>query len=203
MDIIKQPNSNENIECHPFGTFIFSNVKVMMIGSFPPPRSKWRMEFYYPNFHNDMWRIFGLVFFENKDYFVSKEGKSFDVGRLSTFLIEKGIGIADMGEEIKRLKNNASDKHLEIVKPLDVTALLPQIPLCHAFITAGEKATETLRMHISDKMKQPPVGGCQSFNHIGRTFSFYRLPSSSRAYPMPLIKKAEIYKQCFIDLGIL
>ncbi len=103
MEITKQPNSNENIERHPFGTFISSNVKVMMIGSFPPPRSKWRMEFYYPNFHNDMWRIFGLVFFENKDYFVSKEGKSFDVGRLSTFLIEKGIGIADMGEEIKRL----------------------------------------------------------------------------------------------------
>ena len=97
----------------------------MMIGSFPPPRSKWRMEFYYPNFHNDMWRIFGLVFFENKEYFVSKGNKSFDVNRLSTFLKEKGIGIADMGEEIIRLKDNASDKYLEIVKPLNVSALLP------------------------------------------------------------------------------
>ena len=203
MDIIKQPNSNENIEYHPFGTFIFSNVKVMMIGSFPPPRSKWRMEFYYPNFHNDMWRIFGLVFFENKEYFVSKGNKSFDVNRLSTFLKEKGIGIADMGEEIIRLKDNASVKYLEIAKPLNVSALLPQIPLCHAFITTGEKSTETFRMHVSDKIKQPPVGGCKSFNHLERAFTLYRLPSSSRAYPMPLIKKAEIYKQCFIDLGIL
>ena len=134
---------------------------------------------------------------------LNKDGKSFDVNRLSAFLKEVGIGMADMGEEIIRLKDNASDKYLEIVKPLDVTALLSQIPLCHAFITTGEKATETLRLHISHKIKQPPVGGCEPFNYLGRVFCIYRLPSSSRAYPMPLIKKAEMYKQCFMDLGIL
>ena len=198
-----QPANGENIERHPFGTFISSNIKVMMFGSFPPPMSKWSMEFYYPNFYNDMWRIFGLVFFDNKNHFLNKDGKSFDVNRLSAFLKEVGIGMADMGEEIIRLKDNASDKYLDIVKPLDVTALLSQIPLCHAFITTGEKATETLRMHISHTIKQPPIGGYESFNYLGREFCIYRLPSSSRAYPMPLIKKAEMYQQCFMDLGIL
>lgn len=196
-------HQNKNVELHPLKPFISPNVKVMMIGSFPPQRTKWRMEFYYPNFQNDMWRIFGLIFFDNKDCFLDNTGKSFDVLLLKSFLAEKGIGIADMGEEVIRLKDNASDKFLEIVKPLNLSQLLHEVPLCHSFITAGEKATETLRMHISHKIKQPPVGGCESFNYLDRKFSLYRMPSSSRAYPMALAKKAEIYKQCFKDVGIL
>ena len=175
----------------------------MMIGSFPPARSKWNMEFYYPNFQNDMWRIFGLVFFEDKDYFLAADKKSFDLNLLKSALTEKGVGIADMGEDVIRLKNNASDKFLQIVKPLDISAILHQIPLCQTFITAGEKATETLWLHFSDKIKHPPMGGCESFNYFEREFSLYRMPSSSRAYPMSLIKKSAIYKQCFKDIGLL
>ncbi len=169
MDNTIQGTLSKNIERHSFGAFLSPNVKVMMVGSFPPPRSKWRMEFYYPNFQNDMWRIFGLVFFDNKNHFVNKDGKSFNVSFLREFLIDKGIGIADMGEEVIRLKDIASDKFLEIVKPLNITTLLSKITLCHAFITTCEKSTETLRLHISDKTKQPPVGGCESFNYLNRT----------------------------------
>ena len=35
------------------------------------------MHFYYPNFINDMWRIYGQVFFHDKEYFVDKERKTF------------------------------------------------------------------------------------------------------------------------------
>lgn len=194
---------NTNTEIHPLKPLIYPHVKAMMIGSFPPARSKWRMEFYYPNFHNDMWRIYGLVFFDNKDYFVAEDGKFFDVDLLKSFLSEKGIGIADMGKEIIRLKDNASDKFLQIVNPLNVTELLHEMPGCHAFITTGEKATETLRMHISPEIKSPKVGRSTTFNHLGREFNMYRMPSSSRAYPMTLTKKTEIYKQCFQEIGIL
>ena len=203
MSKIVKSTLNNKIERHTFEPFISPKVKVMMIGSFPPARSKWRMEFYYPNFHNDMWRIFGIVFYENKDYFLNKDEKSFDENHLKSFLLEKGIGIADMGEKVVRLKNNASDKYLEIVKALNVTETIHQIPLCEAFITTGEKATETLRLHISHKIKQPPVGGHESFIYLDRKFDFYRLPSSSRAYPMLLVEKAKIYKQCFEDIGII
>lgn len=194
---------NNIIEKHPLQPFISPKVEVMMIGSFPPARTKWNMEFYYPNFQNDMWRIFGLVFFDCKDYFLVDDKKSFDINLLKSTLTDKGIGIADMGQEVTRLKNNASDKFLQIDKPLNLSEILYQIPLCNNFITAGEKATETLRVHFSDKIKHPPVGGCESFNYLERDFTIYRMPSSSRAYPMPLIKKAEIYKQCFKDIGLL
>ena len=82
---------NNKIESHPLKPFISPKVKAMMIGSFPPARSKWKMEFYYPNFQNDMWRIFGLVFFDNKEYFLTEDKKSFDVDLLKTTLIEKDV----------------------------------------------------------------------------------------------------------------
>lgn len=194
---------NDKKERHPLKPFISPQVKVMMIGSFPPTRSKWNMDFYYPNFQNDMWRIFGLVFFDNKDYFLTNDKKYFDVNLLKSSLTNKGIGIGDMGQEIIRLKNNASDKYLKIVKPLDVSSLLTQIPLCNTFITAGDKATEELRLHFSDIITHPPSGGCVSFYYNQREFKLYRMPSSSRAYPLSLDKKANIYKQCFKDIGLL
>ncbi len=194
---------NNKKERHPLKPFISPNVKAMMIGSFPPARSKWNMEFYYPNFQNDMWRIFGLAFFDNKDYFLVDDKSSFDVNLLKSSLTNKGIGIGDMGQEIIRLKNNASDKFLQIIEPLNVSELLPHIPLCHTFITAGDKATEALRLHFSDKIKHPRSGESVSFDYNEREFRLYRVPSSSRAYPMALDKKAEIYKQCFKDIGLL
>ena len=191
------------LEIHPLNPFISPKVKAIMIGSFPPARCKWNMEFYYPNFRNDMWRIVGLAFFDDKDYFLSEDKMSFDVNLLKTTLTDKGIGIADVGQKVIRLKNNASDKFLQIVDPLNVSDMLQLIPLCHTFITTGEKATESLRLHFSDKIKHPPMGGCESFIHHEREFKIYRLPSSSRAYPMQLVKKTAIYKQCFEDIGIL
>ncbi|EPQ1350886.1 uracil-DNA glycosylase family protein, partial [Acinetobacter baumannii] len=50
------------IETHPLQPFLPENARLLMLGSFPPPRNKWKMDFYYPNFQNDMWRIFGLIF---------------------------------------------------------------------------------------------------------------------------------------------
>ncbi len=194
---------SNKIETHPLAPFVSLQVKIMMIGSFPPARSKWNMEFYYPNFQNDMWRIFGLALFGSKDYFLADDKRSFDMPLLKSTLTDKGFGIADMGYEVIRLKNNASDKFLEIVQPLNVSEMLPQIPLCHTFITAGEKATETFRLHFSDKIKHPPLGGCETFCYLDREFTIYRMPSSSRAYPMALAKKAEMYKQCFKDIGVL
>ena len=54
-------------ETHPLPPFLPPHAQLLMLGSFPPPRERWKMDFYYPNFQNDMWRIFGCVFFDNRD----------------------------------------------------------------------------------------------------------------------------------------
>ncbi|EOR07744.1 hypothetical protein F896_02117 [Acinetobacter genomosp. 15BJ] len=37
------------IETHPLQPFLSSSAKLLMLGSFPPPQSRWKMDFYYPN----------------------------------------------------------------------------------------------------------------------------------------------------------
>lgn len=143
---------------------------------------------YYPNFQNDMWRIFGLIFFKIKLIF-KWEPKSFNEEAIRSFLIETGIAIFDTAYQIKRLKGNASDKFLEIVTPTDLAVLLKQIPQCHTIMTTGDKATDTLISVLPENTEKPLIGTSTSTYFADRDINLYRLPSSSRAYPLALEKK--------------
>jgi len=188
-------------EHHPLTPFLPENAKLLMLGSFPPPRERWTMNFYYPNFQNDMWRIFGLIFYQNKDYFVAGNGKSFDEKKLRSFLAGKGIALYDTATEVIRHKGNASDQFLEIVNTVDLTALLPQIPRCETIVTTGQKATETL-MGLLNVRQIPPVCGSVEVIFMNRMFSCYRMPSSSRAYPKSLTGKATDYRRMFAGINL-
>lgn len=188
------------IEQHPFEPFLPGNAKVLMLGSFPPQEKRWSMRFYYPNFINDMWRILGLAFFEDKDRFVDAKAKKFRLDDIIQFCSAKGIALYDTATAIRRLKDNASDKFLEVVEPTDVPALLRHIPECKAIAVTGEKAAATLCAIFS--AAQPRMGKYSEFTFEGRAIRLYRLPSSSRAYPLPLQQKAAVYKNMFQELGM-
>ena len=190
-----------NVERHPFEPFLPARAKVLMLGSFPPQPKRWSMEFYYPNFINDMWRIIGLIFFNDKDRFVDNAAKRFRLGDIVDFCTETGIAMYDTACAVRRLKDNASDKFLEVVTPTDVPALLRKIPQCQAIVTTGEKATETLCRTFG--ATPPATGEYSEFTFEGRPMRLYRMPSSSRAYPLPLTRKAASYRRLFSDLGMV
>ncbi|MPM25641.1 hypothetical protein SDC9_72138 [bioreactor metagenome] len=190
-------------EIHPLQPFLPGNAKLLMLGSFPPPKAKWKMDFYYPNFQNDMWRIFGLVFFNKKDYFLTEDKTSFDKVRIVEFLSLKGIALGDTVLEAHRLKGNASDNFLEIITPFNLESILSKIPGCKAIVTTGEKATETLRSLFPGPTPVPKIGSCVAVDLLNKEYKFYRMPSSSRAYPKPLPKKAEIYRRFFAEINLL
>lgn len=189
------------VETHPLEPFFPEHARLLMLGSFPPKRERWRMDFYYPNFQNDMWRIFGLVFFRDKDYFLAEQGNAFREGAIRSFLAEKGIALSDAGQRVVRLKDNASDKYLEIVEPIDLHRVLDCLPCCEAVVTTGQKATDTLLGLVG--ADAPRVGECTRFVYGGRHLRFFRMPSSSRAYPKPLADKAAAYSRMFAALGML
>ena len=189
------------IEKHPLEPFLPAKAKLLMLGSFPPQKKRWSMEFYYPNLNNDMWRIFGILFFDDKDYFLNETRKAFCRERIIDFLNEKGIALFDPASSIRRLQDNASDKFLEVVEATDVTALLRQLPECKAIVTTGQKATDTLRQQFN--VEEPKVGDYSEFIFEGRAMRLYRMPSSSRAYPLALDKKATAYRIMYQDLQIL
>lgn len=189
------------IEQHPLPPFFPVEAKVLMLGSFPPPRARWKMDFYYPNLQNDMWRIFGLVFFREKDYFLTEDKKSFCENRIRSFLTEKGIALSDTAREVIRQKDNASDKFLEVVSVIDLEKVLHELPDCRAIITTGQKATDILLSLL--EAEEPKVGEYSEALFRGRSLRLYRMPSSSRAYPKPLPEKAAVYEAMFRELGLV
>ena len=189
------------IENHPLEPFLPANARLLMLGSFPPQKKRWSMDFYYPNLNNDMWRIVGLLFFNNKDYFLNETRKAFCRERIISFLNDKGIALFDTASAIRRLQDNASDKFLEVVQPTDISRLLGQLPECKAIVTTGQKATDTLRAQF--EVEEPKVGDFSEFVFDGRPVRLYRMPSSSRAYPWALDKKAAAYRTMYQDLQML
>ena len=198
------------VEKHPWLPFIPDGAKVLVLGSFPPKKERWSMDFFYPNFNNDFWRIIGLVFFGDKDHFIT--GRRFDKERIIRFCSSSGLALYDTAYEVRRLKDNASDKFLEIVAPVDIRKLLHVMPECRAVVTTGEKAGEAVAAQLGCRIPKP---GC----HIDvalpsdgqrvcppdevRMIRFFRLPSSSRAYPLSLERKAEAYSvlKTLLDTG--
>lgn len=194
-------NDEHPIEYHPLQPFLLERAKLLMLGSFPPPQKRWSMDFYYPNFNNDMWRILGLLFFGKTDHFIVAGQKRFDRDKLIEFLTATGIALYDTACAVRRLKDNASDQYLEVAQYTDVPALLNRLPQCLAVVTTGQKATDTLCSQLN--AQTPEVGGSTTVSLGLRNLTLYRMPSSSRAYPMKIEKKADNYRQMFSALGML
>lgn len=188
-------NDSPNIESHPLQPFLPENAKYLMLGSFPPKKERWSMEFFYPNWINDMWRIMGFIFFGDKRHFEVNGKKQFDKDKIVDFCKEKRIALYDTASEVIRLKDNASDKFLEVVTQTDVKDMLRRLPQCENIITTGQKATDVI-VDIF-RCEEPKVGEKSDFIFEGRRLTFWRMPSSSRAYPMKLEDKAEFYKRVF------
>ena len=87
-------------------------AKLLFMGSFPPSKIRWSMDFFYPNFQNDMWRIIGLIYFDNKEHFIVEGEKRFDKEKIIEFLNKVGIAIFDTAMQIKRTTGTASDADL-------------------------------------------------------------------------------------------
>ena len=189
------------IEQHPLEPFLPSHATLLMLGSFPPQKKRWSMDFFYPNLQNDMWRIFGMLFFNDKEHFLLPDKKAFNKDYLIKFLTEKGIALYDTASVIRRLQDNASDKFLEVIEPTDIRLLLKQLPHCKAIVTTGQKATDIIRSQI--EVDEPSVGQSCPFEFEDRTLQLYRMPSSSRAYPLVLEKKAISYRFMLNELGLL
>ncbi len=199
-------NQLQSIENHPLEPFLPVGSRLLMCGTFPPKQNRWSMHFYYPNFINDMWRIFGIIYFGSKDALVDPVNKTFKVEEIKSLLTLHHIALSDTGKEVTRIKDNASDKWLQIDKPINLADTLAKIPDCIAVATTGEKAASVIAELTSTAI--PKVGSyfhCELRMPDGklRSFRHWRMPSSSRAYPMKLEEKAEYYRKMLESTELL
>ena len=187
----------QNIETHPWAPFVPDGAKALVLGAFPPGEHRWSMQFYYPNPQNDFWRIVGLLFYGDRNALYDAGARSFRADDIKSLLASKGIAMADTAVTARRLRGNASDKYLEPVDVLDLAAVLRRMPGCRAMGTTGERAASILAGITGTAV--PAIG--QPFDAEGWP-TIWRLPSSSRAYPLSLEKKAAVYERFFRSAGI-
>lgn len=248
------------IERHPLEPFLPAGARILFLGSFPPPRARWSMDFFYPNWINDFWRIQGLIHFNDPHYFeyksLSAAPKRFDRARIIDFCTSHGLAFYDTASKVCRWKGNASDEFLEILQPADIVGMLTQMPDCHTVVSTGGKSAEELATILSASgailsasgaiplsaapasgtftplrsssgaapsscssaplssssgtlaalgsafdsapaITPPPVGSYLDLTLAGRPLRWWRMPSTSRAYPMPLAAKAAQYSLLF------
>ena len=143
--------------------------------------------------------LIGRTVYEGETDVVLIEGGTVLDREMIVLLKEKGVAIFDTALRIRRTKNNASDKDLEIVEPSDLDNMLRSLPACKSILAAGQLATEVFTKHYGIKTI-PKMGQYTEFTFEGRTLRLYRMPSSSRAYPMQIEKKAEFYRKMFEEL---
>ena len=189
------------VERHPLEPFLPPNARLLMLGSFPPPRKRWSMDFFYPNRTNMMWEIFGEVFFGDSQRLVDAERHTFRLADIKSLLLESGIALYDTACAVRRLSGNASDKDLEIVEKTDIAALLRQLPQCHDIVCTGQKSFSVFTEDYG--VSVPKMGTCNEFEIACRQMRLWRMPSSSRAYPMPLNEKATYYRRLMQSVGII
>lgn len=194
-------NEHLPIERHPWKPFVPAKPQLLMLGTFPPKPERWSMDFYYPNKINDMWRIMGRIFHDDANHFWDADKRCFRLQEIKSFLNAKGIALWDTAMAVRRLKDNASDKFLQVVEPINLLQMLDNYPTIKAVVTAGEKATAIIAQQAD--VLQPAMGqrvACRVGTH---DFGLWRMPSSSRAYPMKLDEKAAFYQAVFQAVGIM
>ena len=191
------------IESHPWEPFIPDNARILIMGTFPPQSKRWNMDFYYPNRTNDFWKIMGLIFLGDKDALLIPGKKEYDLDAIIRLMSEKGIALNDTVRKARRLKGNASDKFLEIVETVPLFDLLAEMPQCHAVATTGEKAASVVAALTHSEIPKMGEKVIADNLHEYSPLALYRMPSTSRAYPMKLEDKAEYYRKMFEEIGII
>lgn len=184
------------VERHPLPPFLPDGATTLMLGTFPPPHSRWCMDFFYPNFANDLWRVFGIVFFGDKNRLVAVAEHTFRIDDIKALLTQKGIALYDTAKTIVREKGTAADKDLTVIEPTDIDALLREVPHCHTIIATGKKAADIVAQHFA--VKPPPMGSSVDITQGNTTIKLYREPSTSRAFPMSITLKAQMYARALL-----
>lgn len=190
-------SNQQPLERHPWPPYVPDGARYLFLGTFPPKPERWSMPFFYPNKINDFWRVMGLIFMDDRDALWDAGCKRFNLQAIKALLDREKIAVWDTAMAVRRLKDNASDKFLEIVEPINLAGLLDCHPTISRVVTTGEKATGVIAGQAG--IDVPPIGSPVECSVGEHAFTLWRMPSTSRAYPLALDKKVAAYRLVFAD----
>ncbi len=105
---------------HPNWYFEVPEMKVLILGSYPPHHKRWSYDFYYPNNSNPFWdALAGVKGIELKHYRCDTAVKE-----RQQLMIDMKVGVENLGQIIKRKGESAADNDIKIEKFRDIKGIL-------------------------------------------------------------------------------
>lgn len=123
-------------EKHPDWFYDTPNMKTLIIGSFPPYKTKRNYDFYYPNKQNRFWKILASIALHELKYFEGKEA----VNERQGILRKLKVGLQDMGKIIRRKNKSSLDSDIIIEEYFDIIELLKTHPKVQTILISGFSA---------------------------------------------------------------
>ena len=142
----------ENVT-HPIEPVFDTRSRVLLLGSFPSPKSR-ELGFFYAHPQNRMWRVLTAV--------AGEEAVPQGTRECRAFLLRHGIAMYDVIASCRI--SGASDASIRDCLPTDLAPLLAAAPI-QAVFTTGAKATQLYERHQLPRTGMPAT----------------RLPSTSAA----------------------
>lgn len=104
-----------------------AKAKQMGDGIFLPKQNKRYVENY------------GAYFYADRFKFYNAEQRTYRLEEIKAFLTEQHIALYDTATRVRRLKDNASDKFLEIVETIDLKAFSPLAQRLRRWLRQGRR----------------------------------------------------------------
>lgn len=119
------------MQTHPFDPIIFSDSKILILGSFPSLKS-FEEGFYYAHPRNQFWPLLSRVFNEETNTTEQK----------IALCKKHHIALFDSARRLTRETGNSSDSNLKEIEANDFNQLLAKYPSIEKILFTGKKAEE-------------------------------------------------------------
>ena len=116
-------------EIHPEWYRDVTPMKHLILGSFPPHKSKWHYPFYYPNSMNRFWKILSDISgkplqYTRKGLLNTKDARDNAVEERFEMMKCLNAGVQNMGKIIRRKGNSSLDTDIKIEKFQDIISII-------------------------------------------------------------------------------
>lgn len=187
-------------ELHPLEPFLPVRARLLMLGSFPPQRVRWSMDF-LPELAERYVAYRRTGIFRGQGVFSDTRRETFRQGTDRAFLRGERIGSLRYG----RRDNPIEKQCFRQFSSSSARGRSGAVVGCGSDLPGDrDDGTEGYRCDRAPyRLRRAACGRSVEFAYADRMLRFYRMPSSSRAYPKPVEWKADYYRRMFAACGML
>lgn len=141
------------IEAHPNWFYDFYPMYTLILGSFPPEKSKHSFPFYYPNKQNRFWNVLEQIAQCKLDKDISDVYKA--VKERKQLMQNLHLGVENIGLKIIRKNNSSLDTNIKIIEYQDTVRIVRNHTELKRIMLSGfsakNSAAQSFLSYIEDK----------------------------------------------------